>query len=158
MRIAGIDPGLSGGITSFVLNGNHGRKFVACDKMPTLPAGDSKKVLNEPEIKLLLEKADHVYIEKVHSMPKQGVASSFTFGTGFGIIRGICVGLDIPYTLVEPKTWQKEMFTGVNRKNTKKASVIIAHRLFPEHIEYIGQHDGKSDSLLIAEFARRRLL
>ena len=147
--IVGVDPGLGGGI--------------ACSawvqKMPTLASGKSKsgKVLDEPAIRKLLVGAEHVFIESVHSMPKQGVVSGFTFGTVFGILRGICVGLEIPYTLVEPRVWQKEMLKGVNRKNTKKASVIIAKRLFPKMAEDIGTHDGKSDALLICEFGRRQL-
>src|ERR1035437_7770475 len=48
-------------------------------------------------------------IEKVHAMPGQGVVSMFTFGYGFGLWVGIVASLRIPYILVAPQTWKKEM-------------------------------------------------
>ena len=48
-------------------------------------------------------------IEQVHSMPKQGVASSFKFGRHYGFLLGVLTALGIPYQTVTPQKWQKAM-------------------------------------------------
>ena len=47
-------------------------------------------------------KVERVVVENVHSMPKQGVSSSFKFGMGCGIIHGVAGALRLPLTLVTP--------------------------------------------------------
>src|SRR4051812_35325229 len=46
-------------------------------------------------------------VEKVHSMPKQGVASTFKFGMAYGTVLGIVGALKIPLHLVTPTVWKK---------------------------------------------------
>jgi len=154
MIIFGVDPGLSGGLACLFVDST-------VRKMPTLPSGKkSGRVLDERAIRNWFgppESESHTFIERASAMPKQGVTSVFTFGTGWGIIRGILVGLGIPYTIVSPKDWQGEMLRGVSKGNTKAASLIVANRLFPDLAEQIGNHHGMSDSLLIAEWGRRQL-
>ena len=41
-------------------------------------------------------------VEKVASMPKQGVASTFSFGKNAGFIERLLVAYSIPYQLVPP--------------------------------------------------------
>jgi crossover junction endodeoxyribonuclease RuvC len=156
MIVFGIDPGLSGGLA--VVAAVSGISHVK--KMPTLPSGSkSKRVLDENAIKEWFGRSVscQAVIERASAMPKQGVSSVFTFGTGWGLIRGILVGLGIPYTVVNPKEWQKEMLQGVPKSDTKAASLIVAKRLFPQLAEQIGKHHGMSDALLIAEWGRRKL-
>lgn len=149
-RIVGIDPGLGGGIAEVT-----GTPWAV--KMPTVPGKGSKRELDGPKIRNLLacfgNGKPFVWIELVHSMPKQGVASSFTFGDGYGTIKGILIGLQIPYDFVRPQAWQK--FFGISNKGgeSKKQSVLKAKRYFPT-VEF-GNHHGMSDALLIAEWARR---
>ena len=49
-------------------------------------------------------------MEDIHSMPGQGVATTFTFGHNVGFLHGLLVAFKIPYTLVTPRKWQKEMW------------------------------------------------
>ena len=51
-------------------------------------------------------KVERVVVENVHSMPKQGVSSSFRFGMGCGIIHGVAGALRLPLTLVTPQQWK----------------------------------------------------
>ena len=44
-------------------------------------------------------------IESVHSMPGQGVKSTFTFGTNYGMWLGILASLQVPYIQVSPTKW-----------------------------------------------------
>jgi crossover junction endodeoxyribonuclease RuvC len=152
----GVDPGLGGGLASTT-------DYASVCKMPTLSSGKgSGKVLDESGILNWFQDQGgymdaHAFIERASAMPKQGVTSVFTFGTEWGIIRGILVGLGIPYTIVSPKDWQGEMLRGVSKGDTKAASLIVAKRLFPQLAETIGKHHGMSDALLIAEWGRRQL-
>lgn len=154
MIIIGVDPGLNGGICLL------GSGYVPLFRMPTLPSGKgSGKVLDENQIMVWFKRtlgkgeSSHAFIEKATAMPKQGVVSMFTFGCGFGIIRGILVGLGIPYTLVTPQEWRKELLKGMPKG--KGSSLIVANRLFPKAV--IGKHDGMAEALLIAEYGRRTL-
>lgn len=47
-------------------------------------------------------------LENVHSMPKQGVKSTFAFGESFGYIKGVLESFEIPYQEVAPNKWKKE--------------------------------------------------
>ncbi len=97
-------------------------------------------------------------IEKVHSMPKQGVVSSFKFGTNFGIWQGRLEILQIPYDFVTPQKWQKEMFDSMTKTDRKTMSLDRARRLFPETApKYLPlkKHHNRAEALLIAEYCRR---
>ena len=66
-----------------------------------------------------------------------------------------------PVVLIPPKKWQKEMYVGVKPNEDKKVmSVMAAQSLFPNHDlrrseKCIKPDDNLTDSLLIAEYARR---
>jgi crossover junction endodeoxyribonuclease RuvC len=96
-------------------------------------------------------------VEKVGAMPGQGVTSMFSFGQSFGFILGVLTAFGIPYQLVPPRKWKTE-FGLINTE--KQDSVTVAKRLFPgvsllptERCRK--ESDGMSDSLLLAEYARR---
>ncbi len=102
----------------------------------------------------------HAYIEKSQAMPGQGVTSMFTYGMGFGKILGWCEMLSLPYTLVPPRTWTKEIHKGVSGETAKERSLHAAKRLFPgERLlaskNSVRLHPGLVDALLIAEYGRR---
>lgn len=86
----------------------------------------------------------HAAIEKVHSMPKQGVASSFKFGDACGHLRGLLDGLAIPYRFVTPQRWMKDL--GCLTKGDKNVTKAMAHRTWPD---YKATH-ADADALLIA--------
>jgi hypothetical protein len=88
-------------------------------------------------------------LEKVHSMPKQGVASTFTFGTNYGFLRGLLTGLKISFDDVTPQRWQKAM--GCLTHGDKNLSKAKAQQLFPE----LKITHATADALLIAEYCRR---
>lgn len=114
-------------------------------------------------------------MEDVHSMPGQGVATTFAFGRNVGFLQGILVALQIPYTLVTPRKWQKEMWIAKDMVYTvrkdkhgddkrqvapKPTSINAATRLFPttdlrKSDRARNPHDGKCDALLIALYAKR---
>ena len=88
-------------------------------------------------------------IEKVNAMPKQGVSSTFKFGTSFGFCQGMLVAAGIRFDFVTPQKWQKALDcrSGGDKNITKGR----AQTLFPG-IKVI---HANADALLLAEFARR---
>jgi crossover junction endodeoxyribonuclease RuvC len=95
-----------------------------------------------------------VAIERVASMPGQGVASMFNFGMGFGMWQGILCALQIPYTLVHPVTWKKAIMRDMGKE--KEASIIRAKQLYPHASSQLARKkdDGRADALLLAHYAK----
>jgi hypothetical protein len=90
-------------------------------------------------------------IENVHSMPKQGVASSFKFGMSFGFLLGIVTASRIRYEKVTPQKWQGIL--GCRSGGDKNVTKAKAQEMFPK-IGLVITH-RIADALLIAEYARR---
>ena len=120
-------------------------------------------------------------IEDVHPLFGSSAKSTFAFGFNKGYLIGLLAANQIPYTLVAPKEWQKEMWGNadmvvtykevvikgkkVNKKevNTKQTSINACKRLFPtldlrksERSKKVD--DNKVDSILMSEYARRKNL
>lgn len=88
-------------------------------------------------------------LEEVHSMPGQGVSSTFKFGRAYGFIRGVLIAAGIPFDDATPQKWQRELkcLTGGD-KNISKAK---AQQLFPG----VKVTNKTADSVCIAEYAKR---
>lgn len=120
-------------------------------------------------------------IEDVHAIWGSSAKSTFAFGFNKGYLIGLLAANKIPYTLVSPKEWQKTIWSNsdmvVSYKtvvvrdkecvkkevNTKQTSINACKRLFPtldlrksERAKKID--DNKVDSILMAEYARRKNL
>ena len=162
----GIDPGSHGYIVVLDENGDH---------VTDLAIEDS----TDQDIARLFHTLGEVKcvaaMEKVHSMPGQGVATTFAFGQNVGFLHGMLAAFQIPYTLVAPQKWQKAMWItddmvytvrkdkhGEDKRQVapKPTSINAATRLFPttelrKSDRARNPHDGKCDALLIALYAKR---
>jgi len=156
LEYVGIDPGLDGAIA--VIRNGHLKIF----DMPTLQVKSGKKTRRELNIAelwgILQVEICNVHmcvIEKVSSMPGQGVASTFKFGKCFGAILGLVTADQIPYELVTPQRWKKEMMQGMGKE--KDASRMKALALFPQHSDLFARKKdhNRADAALMAEFAYR---
>ena len=97
-------------------------------------------------LETMLSGADHIFIEKVHAMPKQGVSSTFTFGRGYGQLEMACAWAKIPVTRVTPATWQRSL--GCLSKGDKNVTKARAQELYPQ----IKMTHAIADALLIATY------
>lgn len=88
-------------------------------------------------------------LEKVHAMPRQGVASTFKFGESFGFCQGMLVAAGVPFELARPLKWQGVL--DCRSKGDKNVTKSRAQQLFP-HAKVI---HATADAMLLAEFARR---
>lgn len=155
MIYIGIDVGQSGAIATIFDNGNI--DLLDMPIITTKSSGKNNREYNIPAIAEYIESRgikSIIGIESVHSMPKQGVSSCFSFGKGFGILLGIIGTLKIPYELIMPQKWKKEMLSGMGKD--KGASIIKAKQLFPDADIHLKKHDGRAEALLIAQFMRQK--
>ena len=88
-------------------------------------------------------------LEKVSSMPRQGVASTFKFGTSYGFCRALLVCHRIPFETVTPAAWQKAL--KCLSKGDKNVTKAAAQRIWPQEKVV----HATADAMLIAEYARR---
>ena len=155
MLIIGIDPGLSGSIC-FLEDG----KILDVLEMPTMAEGKKNKrqvngfqIYNEIFERIIkIKKQDiRVVIEQVSAMPGQGVTSMFNFGQSFGILKGICSGMQLPMHFVRPAKWKK-YFGLINSE--KDASRTKAIEMFPYFSSQLSRKkdSNKADAILIACF------
>ncbi len=143
MRVCGIDPGLTGGIT--FIEGDE----VSAYRIPVVTV-KKKKILNLVRIVdyLKLFNPDMVYIEKQQSMPRQGVASTFKTGLNYGLYLGLFVALDLKYEEVRAAKWKKDL----NVSSDKDLARARASYLLPQASTSweLKCEDGVAESALIA--------
>lgn len=145
MIIMGCDPGQMGAIA---VMDSHGH--IEAHKMP-------ETLMDLITLIRSFELVQHCYLEKVHSMPGQGVSSSFKFGYNYGSLEALIVCAGIPLTKITPQTWQKSvgcLYTGtkkISKTEKKNINKKRAQELFPG----IKMNHAIADALLIAEYGRR---
>jgi crossover junction endodeoxyribonuclease RuvC len=102
MLVVGVDPGLSGAI-AWVMDGN----ILDAVDMPVMDGRVDAAALSDLVIKH--GTPDIVIVEKVGSMPGQGVASTFKFGQSYGTLLGVFGALKLPIMHVTPRKWKASM-------------------------------------------------
>jgi crossover junction endodeoxyribonuclease RuvC len=151
----GIDPGLSGGV-AFLPDPRTGEPapFV----MPTGGGEVDPGMLANLIRGITCGQAARVAIERVGAMPGQGVSSTFKFGTGWGMARGVCAALGLPVVLVTPQRWKKEVLAGL--PHDKDGAIRYCASRWPGLSLVLPRcrvpHDGMADSLCIAAWMERQ--
>lgn len=156
MIFVGIDPGKSGGIVIL----KEGRVFFR--------ATDTKKNTEHDLASFLRGETRgddaRCVIERVsaggggHGKRKQGVTSMFTFGRSYGFLRGLLIGIGVPFIESTPSKWQQYFALKgpageptTQKKNRHKAK---AQQIYPrEKITH-----AVADALLIATYCRSKHL
>ena len=129
--------------------------------------------LSEIMAEIRKEKDIVCVIEDVHALHLSSAKSTFNFGVCKGYLLGLLAANRIPYHLIQPKEWQKEIWTNADKEyksadgkkatDTKATSINACKRIFPlldlrknERCKNID--DNKVDSILMSEYARRKNL
>ena len=157
----GIDPGLSGGISGIDADGILIFKKVT----PIIYGKDTKRIYDIPGMisifKTFQSRIKIICLEKTQAFPgKQGASSTHSIGKGGGLWEGIIATLEIPYSIVGPRSWQREIFRDMNHIDSKQASLLACQRLFPNESWLATErsrrpHDGLTDAACLAEYGRR---
>ncbi len=135
----GIDPGYSGAVAVVGEDGSF-HDLVRLGETEHDIAGFVERNAKHVEFAVL---------ERVSAMPRQGVSSTFKFGTSYGFCRGLLVCSKVPFEAVTPATWQGAM--KCRSKGDKNVTKAAAQRLFPDQKVV----HATADAMLIAEYARR---
>ena len=148
-RIVGIDPGLSGALA--LLDGG---KLIDLMDMPVHNKRASGRLIAETVDRW---GPDYSVIEDVHSMPSQGVASSFLFGLNTGIVIGALQGSGVPMVKIGSGRWKMQM--GLRGK-PKDASRGLAIDLWPDFADQFKRKkdDGRAEAALIARWYCHQLI
>jgi len=154
MLIVGIDPGLTGAL-AFITDAGYLQNVWDIPTFELTRGGRKKRAIDELTLVSILTEASpaHAFLESVHSMPKQGVASVFSLGDTFGTIKGILSALGIPRTMVEPTVWKKALQVPA----AKDGARYRASELLPGGAECwpLVKHDGRAEAALIAVYGLR---
>ena len=153
--VCGIDPGLHGAIAFYRPAANE----LQIKDIPTheLTVNGKKRLHLDKHflrsIMLDMMVPCRAFVEDVHSMPKQGVASSFKFGFVAGAIQQAVVDAGFELVLVQPQVWKRRF----NLSSDKDASRARASELLPAHAHLwpLKKHDGRAEAALLALYGAR---
>ena len=151
MSSVGVDPGNTGAIA--LLSGAD----IDIWDMPVMKTKDGKNTLDLYRLAAMIRLINKislqgdVYIEKVHSMPSQGVSSTFKFGYSYGAVCGQVTSTFGRFIDVTPQKWKKH-FNLIGED--KDASRLLALELFPKAANKLKRKKdhGRADALLIAKY------
>jgi len=89
-------------------------------------------------------------VECVHSMPGQGVSSTFLFGRTTGLCIGVLAAHLLPILQPQPSVWKASM--GLTRD--KNRSLEKARQLFPDRQDYfkLKKHHDRAEAALLAVY------
>ncbi len=173
----GIDPGLTGGLAILakdVPDGDNKRVAVYSCPLPTISIGKGRgkteidinrlaQIIGYPNKYLGVSEVVETWvkvvaIERVASMPKQGVAGVFTFGRTYGELLGMLKTLRIPFDRPTPQTWKKAILSGTSKD--KIAAINYVKASHPNLCLLASKrckkpHDGMADAVCLAEYASR---
>lgn len=146
--ILGVDPGVSGAL-AFLFPGD--MHVVVMD----VPIVDGQVDAVSVARTIRAMSPTMAIVEKVHSMPKQGVASTFKFGMAYGTVLGTIGALMIPLHLVRPPEWKKAFHLGADKEQAR----AMAIQLWPDEERFSKKKDhGKAEAALIARYGLQILL
>lgn len=139
LRVLGVDPGAVSGAYA----------LLGCVETQVGDVPIVDRQVNAAEWSRLVRyfSPDVVVIEKVGAMPKQGVSSTFRFGMGAGLIRGVVAGASLPIIDATPTVWKRWF----KLDGDPEKSRALAIRRFPQ-LEGLGlkKNHGRAEALLMA--------
>ena len=139
--ILGVDPGITGGIAFFYPSGE-----IVAEDIPTV--GGSVDV--DTLVRRIREHAPRLaVVEKAQAMPRQGVVSTFRYGTAFGALCAVTALCEIPTYLVSPRKWKSHFGLDADKEKSR----ALAIRLWPGRGLFERKKDhGRAEAALIARF------
>jgi Holliday junction resolvasome RuvABC endonuclease subunit len=149
MIYIGIDTGVANGALGAIThNGEYVDSFMIDHKDKHILA-----LVFKSRILSIVDPRDgaEICMEQVHSMPNQGVSSTFAFGRAVGVISAVCELTNYPFHLVSPQKWKKHF----NLTADKNEALDLARKLFPAAKLKLKKDINRAEALLIAEYWRQ---
>lgn len=146
MLFVGIDPGSeSGAIAAIPADRSQEACVERCFGAPSAIWTQAGPLLSSSDYTIVAA------LERVHTMPKQGISSAGKFMQNFGAWEGFLLALGISFKLVSPQQWQKAILA--KSGCGKEGSLDYCRRKYPYIDLRFKKDHGKSDALCIAEWA-----
>jgi hypothetical protein len=161
-RVIGIDPGALGGLG--VLDLDDAGELVGVELVRT-PRVEVKRnrqwrldydpvAMRAALTRAIDGRAVHirgveVALEAQGARPKQGTASSYRTGVGFGLWLGLVVASRVAYRIVTPAAWKRH--AGLLHAD-KRASRLRAQERFPALGAIAAADEGPAEGLLLAAY------
>lgn len=148
----GIDPGVvSGAVGALDPNGDYLDSFnIEHQDKHVLPMVFKNMILRLVDPK----EGAEICCELVHSMPNQGVSSTFAFGRAVGVITAVCTLTNYPLHMVSPQKWKKYFQLTSNKDD----ALDMARMYWPDAPLKRKKDIGIAESLLIAEYWRSQIM
>ena len=142
VKILGIDPGQKGALAFL----NDEGLIWEIEDMPVLG-----KEINAHMLARLIQGYGPIrqaVVERAQTMPKQGIASAFNYGVGYGKILGVLAALDIPTAFYSSPEWKKHW----RLSNDKDLSRRRATERWPKYADAFKRvkDDGRAEACFIA--------
>ena len=155
MNVLGIDPGLDGALVVL----RNGRVVAQCCTRDLCPDGYVAERMDALVSEWCgLHLVDVAVLERVSARPGEGVSSSFKFGFGYGLWRGILAGR--VQTVIEPtpQAWQKVVLRDIpgegKARAVARAAQVAGLDLTPGRRRK--PHDGLADATCLAIYGGSR--
>lgn len=149
--ILGCDPGISGAF-AFVTEDGH---LVEVLDMPMAEVRGKRRIC-APLVADIMRRRPIalVALEGVGSMPKQGIASAFSFGYGAGILEGVAAGLGLPVEITMAAVWKRRAGVSADKGVARQ----MAQRYWPGAASLFARvkDDGRAESALLARWVALR--
>lgn len=152
MNVLGIDPGLDGALVLVELDGHRQRVIAQQCTRDLSPEGYLPEAMDDLVSRWCGEHAPALAVlERVSARPGEGVTSSFRFGFGVGLWRGILAGrlrtIEPP-----PQTWQRVILKDIpgegKARSVARAAQLPGLQLTPGKRRR--PHDGLADAACLA--------
>jgi len=148
--ILGVDPGLSGALALYDVVG---KRLSTVHDMPTIKAGtDSKRIVDESALAVWVDvfakNIMHAFVERVGTRPGESPVAAFSFGCGYGILRGILAANMIPMTFVTPQKWKKALGVPAAKDGARARASQLLPTASPNWSR--AKDDGRAEASLIA--------
>ena len=141
--VLGIDPGNTGALAFLNTEG----EIRDLEDMPVLGGFVNASLLADLIVGYGPIKV--AVVEQVHSMPKQGVASSFKFGVAYGTVLGVVAGQQIPIVHAIPTIWKKHWNLNGKTKEFSRKKAIDVWPSWSDSFKLV-KHDGRAEAALMA--------
>lgn len=150
--ILGIDPGLSGALALLDIDGS-----LEVIDMPTLQL--KKRVVDEYALARIIDdwssRIREVWIEQVGVRPGEGAVGAFSFGRGYGLLRGVCAANFLTMMDVTPGAWKAALKVPAEKDGARaRASALLPRSA---HLWPLKKHDGRAEAACIALHGMRQL-
>lgn len=146
----GLDPGKKGAMAIMGYSNTTGERYM----MKIIPFDPQEYIKTLKQFN-----GATVCIEQVHSLPREGVKSVWSFGQTYGWLLGVLDAVGLSYQTVPPNLWKKDFSL---LRAEKKQSIEVCKRLFPgvelrRTDKCRTDDDNMADAALICEYARRHM-